>query len=96
MTTNIGMIQFSKVNQPDPETGYTLDDNARALVSMCMHFKLTGEIEDLKAIHIYLRFIKRCMQTAGNFLNYVDKKNKFTPQNKATNLDDANGRQFGL
>jgi len=70
------MIQFSKVNQPDPETGYTLDDNARALVSMCMHFKLTGEIEDLKAIHIYLRFIKRCMQTAGNFLNYVDKKNK--------------------
>jgi len=92
MTTNIGIIQFSKVNQPDPETGYTLDDNARALVAMCMHFKLTGDRENLKDIHIYLRFIKRCMQIAGNFLNYVDKKNEFTPQNQETNLDDANGR----
>jgi hypothetical protein len=27
------MIQFSIINQPDLNSGYTLDDNARALVA---------------------------------------------------------------
>ncbi len=92
MTTDVGMIQFSKVNQPDLKTGYTLDDNARALVAMCMYFKLTGDKEIITVIRKYLSFIERCLQPAGNFLNYVDKDLKFTDQNEATNLDDANGR----
>jgi len=92
MTTDVGMIQFSKVNQPDLKTGYTLDDNARALVAMCMYFKLTGDKEIITVIRKYLSFIERCLQPAGDFLNYVDKYLKFTDQNETTNLDDANGR----
>jgi glycosyltransferase involved in cell wall biosynthesis len=92
MTTNTGIIQFSKINQPDIESGYTLDDNARALVAACMHYKLTDDEKDLEFIHMYFRFIKHCQQPDGDFLNYVDKNNKFTAQNKAVNLDDANGR----
>lgn len=92
MTTNIGIIQFSKINQPDITSGYTLDDNARALVATCMYFKLTGDEKIVDDIQQYLSFIKFCLQTEGDFLNYVDKDNKFTEQNKAVNLDDANGR----
>jgi len=92
MTTDVGIIQFSKVNQPDLKTGYTLDDNARALVAMCMYFKLTGDKEIITGIRKYLSFIERCLQPAGDFLNYVDKDLKFTDQNETTNLDDANGR----
>ena len=92
MTTLTGMIQFSKINQPDIESGYTLDDNARAMVAMCMHFKLTRDEKNIGSIRQYLNFIKYCMQPTGNFLNYVDKNNKFTDQNESTNLDDANGR----
>ena len=92
MTTDTGIIQFSKINQPDIESGYTLDDNARALIAMCMHFKLTGDEKDLDYIQKYLSFIKHCQQPDGDFLNYVDKDNKFTGQNKTVNLDDANGR----
>src|SRR5659263_79780 len=92
MTTNIGIIQFSKINQPDITSGYTLDDNARALVATCMYFKLTGDEKIVDDIQQYLSFIKLCLQTEGDFLNYVDKDNKFTEQNKAVNLDDANGR----
>ena len=92
MTTNIGIIQFSKINQPDITSGYTLDDNARALVATCMYFKLTGDEKIVDDIKQYLSFIKLCLQTEGDFLNYVDKDNKFTEQNKAVNLDDANGR----
>jgi len=92
MTTDTGIIQFSKINQPDISTGYTLDDNARALVASCMYFKLTGDEETLYDIYKYLLFIKHCQQPGGNFLNYTDKDNDFTGQNNAANLDDANGR----
>jgi len=92
MTTCTGMIQFSKINQPDISSGYTLDDNARAMVAMCMYFKHTGDPDSIIEIRKYLNFIKFCLQPAGDFLNYVNKDNQFTSQNKEVNLDDANGR----
>jgi glycosyltransferase involved in cell wall biosynthesis len=92
MTTNIGIIQFSKINEPDIDSGYTLDDNARALVATCMYFQMEGNEECIFFIKKYLSFIKRCLQPDGNFLNYLDKDHKFTDQNNIVNLNDANGR----
>ena len=92
ITTNFGMIQFSKLNRPDIESGYTLDDNARAMVAMCMHYEVTKDKTDLESIATYLDFIEYCMQPNGRFLNYVNDKKDFTEQNYQTNLDDANGR----
>ncbi|MDD3723221.1 MAG: glycosyltransferase [Lutibacter sp.] len=92
LTTGFGMIQFSKINQPDIDSGYTLDDNARALIVMCQHYELTKNEADLKYIHIYYNFIKYCLQPRGNFLNYVDEQRAFTDQNNKTNLEDSNGR----
>ena len=92
MTTRTGIIQFSKLNQPDFGSGYTLDDNARALVAMCMHYKITGDGKDVKYIKQYIRFIKRCKQRDGNFLNYVNKDNMLTSLGKPANIDDSNGR----
>jgi len=92
LTTHFGMIQFSIINQPDIDSGYTLDDNARAMVSMCQHYELTQENTDLKYIGIYLNFIKYCLQEDGSFLNYVDVDGVFTQQNYETNLADSNGR----
>jgi glycosyltransferase involved in cell wall biosynthesis len=92
MTTPAGIIQFSKINQPDICSGYTLDDNARALVATCMYFKLTGKSEIIPDIYKYLGFIKHCQQPAGDFLNYTDEENRFTSQNTTSNLDDSNGR----
>ncbi|MDD5570544.1 MAG: glycosyltransferase [Bacteroidales bacterium] len=92
LTTDYGMIQFSKINQPDIGSGYTLDDNARALIAICMHYELTQEKTDLDLMNIYLHFIKDCIQPDGTFLNYVDEEEQFTSQNTETNLEDANGR----
>lgn len=78
LTTDFGMIQFSKINQPDLESGYTLDDNARALIAICQHYELTKDKTDISYIYIYFHFIKYCMQSEGYFLNYVDKDKKFT------------------
>jgi len=91
LTTPFAMIQFSKINQPDLYSGYTLDDNARALVAMCQHYELTSDAEDLEYIERYFNFIKFCFQSDGYFLNYVDDDKEFTKQN-SENLDDANGR----
>lgn len=91
MTTSFGMIQFAKINQPDLDSGYTLDDNARALVAMCQHYELTNDASDLEYIHKYFNFIRFCFQSDGYFLNYVDDDINFTKQN-SENLADANGR----
>jgi glycosyltransferase involved in cell wall biosynthesis len=92
LTTSFGMIQFSNINQPDITSGYTLDDNARAMVAMCQHFELKKDLTDLEYIQIYFDFIKYCMQPGGHFLNYADEYQQFTNQNNTTNLSDSNGR----
>jgi hypothetical protein len=83
------MIQFSIINQPDLNSGYTLDDNARALVAMCQHFELTNDSEDLIYIDKYYQFIHFCQQRR-HILNYVNEQ-KITDQN-SENLEDSNGR----
>jgi len=92
MTTAVGMIQFSTLNQPDLNSGYTLDDNARALIAMSMLYKAWGDNDCIESISKYLDFIEKCQQPKGNFLNYMDKNKRFTSQNVITNLDDSNGR----
>jgi glycosyltransferase involved in cell wall biosynthesis len=91
LTTDFGMIQFSIINQPDLNSGYTLDDNARALVAICKHFELKKDPNDLICIYKYFNFIKYCLQPEGYFLNYVDTDKNFTKQN-SENLADSNGR----
>lgn len=92
LTTDFGMIQFAKIAVPDLKTGYTLDDNARALIAICQHFKIFGNTEDLALIDKYLQFIKHCSTANGQFLNYIDVNEEFTPQNYKENLEDSNGR----
>ncbi len=92
MTTNIGMIQFCKISEPDLSTGYTLDDNARALITMCKHFKLTADRSDVDYMTTYVNFIERCQLDTGAFINYVDQYNEVEPRNNDENLEDSNGR----
>jgi len=92
MTTNVGIIQFSKIDTPDLESGYTLDDNARALITICENYKLTKNVDDLKLAKTYINFILKCQRDDCMFLNYVDKNKKFTEQNSEVNLEDSNGR----
>ena len=92
MTTDVGIIQFSAINQPDIKSGYTLDDNARALVAACMLLRSTEDKKNIAVIQKYLNFICTCQQGDGSFLNYVDMNKEFTEQNDQVNLDDSNGR----
>ncbi|WP_228458697.1 glycosyltransferase [Chryseobacterium aureum] len=92
MTTDFGMIQFSKINKPDINSGYTLDDNARAMIVACRHYELNRDKSDLDLISTYLNLIKFCQQQDGSFLNYINQYKEFAQQNYETNLEDSNGR----
>ncbi|MCF4101123.1 glycosyltransferase [Gillisia sp. M10.2A] len=92
MTTSRGVIQFSNICIPDITSGYTLDDNARALITFCMHYELYRSEEDLKYIDIYLNFIERCQTKQGNFVNYIDLHDEVHIKNGYVNLEDSNTR----
>lgn len=92
LTTPLGIIQFSKICKPDITSGYTLDDNARALIAMCMHYEQFKKSSDLLYIDIYLSFIERCQTPSGTFINYVDENNNEHIKNDYVNLEDSNAR----
>ena len=92
MTTERGIIQFSDIDIADISTGYTLDDNARALIALSRHYELFKEASDLKLINTYLDYIIYCQKSDGSFINYVDYDDSVNIRNTAENLEDANGR----
>jgi glycosyltransferase involved in cell wall biosynthesis len=92
LTTDYGMLQFSKFSEPDPESGYTLDDNARALINMVLYYSHYHDQETLKLANIYLSFIEDIQREDGFFDNYKNIDRQLTAQNSEVNLEDANGR----
>ena len=52
LTDNFGIIQFAKLTEPDLSSGYTLDDNARALIVTTLHYKNLGLLFTKTRLHI--------------------------------------------
>lgn len=92
LTTDYGILQFSNFSQPDVSFGYTLDDNARALIDMVMYHEINAEPIVLKLASVYLNFIAGIQREDGRFDNYKDFNGQLTQQNKLVNLEDSNGR----
>jgi glycosyltransferase involved in cell wall biosynthesis len=92
LTTDYGILQFSNFSEPDVSFGYTLDDNARALIDMIMYHNASGAPIALKLAAIYLNFITGIQREDGRFDNYKDFNRQLTEQNKLVNLEDSNGR----
>ncbi|MBU1124779.1 MAG: glycosyltransferase [Candidatus Omnitrophica bacterium] len=104
LTDNFGVIQFARLSFPDVSSGYTLDDNARALIVACLYYGELGRAfkapypekqksELLKRIEVYLRFIEFVLGDEHMFGNYVKPDRSIDIElNKKDNLDDANGR----
>jgi hypothetical protein len=92
LTTKQGLVQFSKINHPDITSGFTLDDNSRALIALTNHFVLSNDESDLQMIIVYLDFIEYTQMADGTFLNYVDQNGNYHAQNESVNLEDSMGR----
>jgi glycosyltransferase involved in cell wall biosynthesis len=106
LTDDFGIIQFAKLSKRDISSGYTLDDNARALVAVALHYKKLGKstkrpIEAvyksklLKLASTYLEFITFAASADHYFYHYINPDR--TPnynQNQQDNLEESYARAF--
>lgn len=93
LTDDFGIIQFALLTEPDLTSGYTLDDNARALRFTVLYYQQKKSQSTLRLIRIYLKFLSFVQQENGVFENYVTAERIHSNlQNNQENLEDANGR----
>ncbi len=88
LTDRFGIIQFANQTTPDIRSGYTLDDNARALLACAMHYEKFKEYKQLKMIKTYLKYIDFVRGKDGKLYNFVNKS-KIIDSNWS---EDAQGR----
>ncbi|MEK9152177.1 MAG: glycosyltransferase family 4 protein [Patescibacteria group bacterium] len=95
LTDDFGIIQFAELHVPDKSSGYTVDDNARALLALTRYHEKFRKAAVLPLVEIYLRFLERAAQPTEKFCNYIlqdrtDRADFGSPENP----DDAQGRAF--
>lgn len=93
LTDKFGILQFAKLSIPDKNSGYTVDDNARALIVACLYYRKTEDKTALKYIKIYLKFLHYTLDDSGYFRNYVDFNRSFNEkENQKASLEDPTAR----
>jgi len=91
MTDCTGIIQHSKYSIPDLATGYTTDDNARALIIACM---LNDKFEDESFFNLivrYLSFLDFAQNKTGRFKNFMNFQRQFIEEEGS---EDSFGRSL--
>ena len=93
MTDKFGILQFAILDDPDPSWGYTLDDNARALIVASWSHDLYGGKNTERIAEIYSKFLEFAAHKDVGFENYVNFDRTFHHErNTQENLEDANAR----
>ena len=93
LTDDFGIIQFAKLTEPDLSSGYTLDDNARALIVAAVYYKKFKTPSALKLASLYLNFLYRMAKPDGYFDNYVNADRVIDKQrNIQENSEDPSAR----
>jgi hypothetical protein len=78
LTDDTGILQHSFFTIPNREHGYTIDDNARALIASCMYYDLRKDEQIIKSINVYLSFIYHAFNyDRGRFRNFMSYDRKW-------------------
>lgn len=93
LTDDFGIYQFAILDEPDPKWGYTLDDNARALIVVALDHRIRGGIVNERLAEIYVAFLENAIKTTGSFENYFTHEHEeHRVLNQNENLEDAESR----
>ncbi len=94
LTDGFGLIQFAKQANPDHQSGYTLDDNCRALQALDWLVRIKPDLIDRAnaLATIYLRVVRQCLnqKKPANYLAAATYRP--TPQNRKESLEDSFAR----
>lgn len=77
LTDDTGIIQHAKHSISNKSTGYTLDDNARALIVAVRSYSLFKDAQSFELTKQYLSFIHYCQKENGMFHNLVGYDRRF-------------------
>lgn len=77
LTDSTGIIQHGLYGLPDLKTGYTLDDNARALTVSFQLYEKSGEQKYLELSEIYLSFLAYAQRADGLWRNFAGYDRNF-------------------
>ncbi len=77
ISDDTGVLQFTFFGVPDPKSGYTTDDNSRALIVAALHYSLTGDEESLELAQRYLAFLRYAQRDDGWFHNLIGYDRRF-------------------
>ncbi len=89
MTDDTGMLQHAIFTVPNYQEGYTIDDNARALIVSAFLEEL-GNVETAGLMSRYLAFVWYAFNAkTGRFRNFMDYQRNWLEENGS---DDSHGR----
>ena len=88
MTDGTGLVQHALYSVPDPVHGYSVDDQARALMVCVAHAHLSGAPLPREA-YIYLSYIRYAARKDGTFHNFLGYDRRWLDDRGS---DDAQGR----
>ena len=89
LTDDTGIIQHAKFGIPNLKEGYCLDDNARALLMVCMSYKQKKDPIALEFMPIYLSYIHYMQKKDGMFRNFLSFNRNFLDE---VGSEDSFGR----
>ncbi len=74
LTDDLGIVHFASYSTPEKKYGYSLDDNARALIAAVMQYSKEPKPELLEYIKTYLKYMKFVSRKDGTFANIVSEE----------------------
>ena len=77
LTDDTGVIQHAKHSISNRATGYTVDDNARALLAAVKAYDLSRDSQSIGLIRKYLGFLQYCQRKGGLFHNFMGYDRRF-------------------
>ena len=92
LTDSCGIIQHAEYMIPDYQSGYTTDDNARALAAVANHYLLFQDPLSRSLAVTYLAFLRYAQREDGRFHNFFSYDRRPCDE---VGSDDCFGRTLG-
>ena len=89
MTDDTGIIQHALFAVPDPVHGYSVDDQARALMVAVAHARVDGDARSPRCAFTYLSFLRLAANQDGSFHNFLSFDRRWLDDRGS---DDSQGR----
>ncbi len=90
LTDDTGILQHAVYSTPNRREGYSIDDNARALIAVSMYHAMSQDESMLPLIHTYISFIHDAFNIeAGRFRNFLSYDRRWLED---VGSEDSHGR----